>query len=107
MVGLPMAYYALGRKADSDAALAELIRKEAVNAAANIASVYAFRTETDKAFQWLDKALSYHDTGLAEIGSEILFTNIRSDARWLPFLHKLGTAPDQLVKIEFKVKLPK
>ena len=107
MVGLPMAYYALGRKADSDAALAELIRKEAVNAAANIASVYAFRTETDKAFQWLDKALSYHDTGLAEIGSDILFTNIRSDPRWLPFLHKLGTAPDQLVKIEFKVKLPK
>jgi adenylate cyclase len=106
MVGLPMAYHALGRKADSDAALAVLIEKDAVDAASNIASVYAFRGEPDKAFEWLDKAVGYHDTGLAEIGSDILFSNIRSDPRWLPFLRKLGRAPDQLGKIEFKVTLP-
>ncbi len=106
MVGLPMAYYALGRKAASDTALAELVEKDAVDAASNIASVYAFRGESDKAFEWLDKAVEYQDTGLAEIGSDILFTNIRSDPRWLPFLRKLGKAPDQLAKIEFKVTLP-
>jgi tetratricopeptide (TPR) repeat protein len=39
MVGLPMAYHALGRKADSDAALATLIAKHAKEAAYNIASV--------------------------------------------------------------------
>ena len=106
MVGLPMAYYALGRKADSETALAKLIEKDAVNAASNIASVYAFRGEPDKAFEWLGKAVEYQDTGLAEIGSDILFTNIRTDPRWLPFLRKLGKAPDQLAKIEFKVTRP-
>jgi hypothetical protein len=31
---------------------------------------------------------------------------IHSDPRWLPFLRKIGKAPDQLAKIEFKVPLP-
>ncbi len=43
MIGLPMAYHALGRKGDSDAALAALIAKYEKDAAYNIASVFAFR----------------------------------------------------------------
>lgn len=30
-------------------------------------------------------------------------TRIHSDPRWLPFLRKLGKAPDQLAQIKFKV----
>jgi hypothetical protein len=59
-----------------------------------------------KAFAWLDKALAYHDAGLAEIVVENLFDKIHSDPRWLPFLRKIGKAPDQLAKINFKVTLP-
>jgi hypothetical protein len=29
-----------------------------------------------------------------------------SDPRWLPFLRKLGKAPDQLAQIKFKVTVP-
>src|SRR5438067_8298433 len=47
-IGLPMACHALGRKADSDAALAALIAKSQKDAPSNIASVYAFRGEADK-----------------------------------------------------------
>ena len=36
-----------------------------------------------------------------------LFDKIHKDPRWLPFLRKLGKAPEQLAKIEFKVTLPK
>jgi hypothetical protein len=32
-----------------------------------------------------------------------LFDNIHSDPRWLLFLRKLGRAPNQLAKIEFKM----
>ena len=103
MLGLPMAYHALGRKADSDAALAALIAKYGKDAPANIAYVYAFRDEADQAFAWLDKA---HDTGLAQIAAESLFANIHGDPRWLPFLRKLGMAPEQLAAIKFDVKLP-
>ena len=56
MIGLPMAYHALGRKADSDAALAALIAKYEKDAPYNIAYVYAFRGEADQAFAWLAKA---------------------------------------------------
>ena len=106
MVGLPMAYHALGRKADSDQALAALIAKYEKDWSYNIAYVFAFRGEADKAFEWLDKAVKYKDTGLAGIVGENLFDNIHSDPRWLPFLRELGKAPDQLAAIQFNVKLP-
>ena len=106
MMGLPMAYHALGRKADSDAALAALIAKYEKDAPYNIAYVYAYRGEADKAFAWLDKAVEYGDTGLAEIVTENLFDKIHNDPRWLAFLRKIGKAPEQLAKIEFKVTLP-
>ena len=34
------------------------------------------------------------------------FDNIHADPRWLALLRKLGKAPEQLAKIEFKVTLP-
>ena len=106
MVGLPMAFYALGRKADSDATLAALIAEYTKDAPYNVASVYAFRGEADEAFEWLDKAVEYEDAGLAEILTENLFDKIHTDPRWPLFLRKLGKAPEQLAKIEFKVTLP-
>jgi tetratricopeptide (TPR) repeat protein len=103
MVGLPMAYCALGRQADADAALNSLIAKYEKEAPYNIAYVYAFCGDADKAFEWLDKAVGYQDGGLSEIVTESLFDKIHSDPRWLPFLRKIGKAPDQLAKIGFKM----
>ena len=93
LIGLPMAYHALGRKTESDAALATLIAKAEKDGPYNIAYVYAFRGEADKAFEWLDKAVQYQDPGLSEIVPEHLFDNIHSDPRWLPFLRKIGRVP--------------
>ena len=106
MIGLPLAYHALGRKADSDAALTALIAKYEKDSSYNIAYVYAYRGESDKAFEWLDKAIEYGDPGIGEIVTENLFANIHADPRWLAFLRKAGKAPEQLAKIEFQVKLP-
>jgi len=106
MIGLPLAYHALGRKADSDAALAALIAKYQKDGPSNIASVYAYRGEADKAFEWLDKAVEYGDGGLGEIVTDNLFDKIHADPRWLAFLRKIGKAPEQLAKVEFKVTLP-
>jgi len=106
MVGLPMAYHALGRKADSDAALAALIAKWEKDAPYNIAYVYAYRGEADKAFEWLDKAIEYADPGISDIVTDNLFDKIHADPRWLPFLRKIGKAPEQLAAIKFDVKVP-
>ena len=107
MVGLPMAYHALGREADSDQALAALIARWEKDAPYNISYVQAYRGDADKAFEWLGKAVEYHDPGLGEIVGENLFAKIHADPRWLPFLRKLGKAPEQLARIDFKVPFPK
>ena len=106
MFGLPMAYHALGRKADTDSAMAALTAKLEKDAPYNIAYVYAYRGEADKAFACLDKAVEYGDPGIGEIVTESLFDKIHADPRWLSFLRKVGKAPEQLAKIEFKVALP-
>ena len=106
LVGLPLAYHALGKAFESDAALAELIEREAQAAAYNIAYVFAFRGESDRAFEWLDKAVQNFDSGLIDIVGEQLFENIHDDPRWLPFLESIGKSPEQLAAIEFEVNLP-
>ncbi len=105
-IGMPMAYHALGRAEESDTALAELIDKDEQAAAYNIAYVLAFRGETDRAFEWLDKAVEYNDPGLSGISTEPLFANIHDDPRWLPFLESIGKSPQQLAAIEFEVRVP-
>jgi len=106
MISVTAAYYAAGRKAESDAALSEIVAKLEKDASYNIAYTYAFRGEADRAFEWLDKAVQYNDGGLSEIVHEQFFDKIHSDPRWLPFLRKIGRAPEQLARIEFKVTLP-
>jgi hypothetical protein len=84
-----------------------LIAKYEKDAAYFVAVIYVFRGQADKAFEWLDKAVEYGDSNLIGICSENLFDNIHSDPRWLPFLRKIGQAPDQVAKIKFRVTLPK
>jgi TolB-like protein/Tfp pilus assembly protein PilF len=105
-IGLPIAYHALGRKPESDAALTPLIANYEKDGPYNIAYVHAFRGEADQAFEWLAKAVAYADPGLSEIVTEHLFDNIRADPRWLPFLRTIGYAPEQLAQIKFEVTLP-
>ena len=47
-----IAYHALGRKKESDAALSQLIAKYHAIDAYEIADVYAFRNQSDEAFEW-------------------------------------------------------
>ena len=106
LVGLVLAYHALGHVAESDAALTELIEEHEQGWAYNIAYVLAYRGEADCAFEWLDKAVQYHDPGLSGIPGAVLFANIQDDPRWLPFLESIGKSPEQLAAIGFEVTLP-
>jgi TolB-like protein/Tfp pilus assembly protein PilF len=106
LFALSMIHHSLGRQADSDAALAELLQHHEQDASYNIAYVLAWRGEVDRAFEWLDKAVGYRDPGLSQIVGERLFANLQDDPRWLPFLRKIGRAPEQLAAIPFEVKLP-
>jgi TolB-like protein len=106
LLATTMILHDLGRAADSDAALAETIEKYAPDFAYNIAYVLAYRGETDRAFQWLDKAMAFNDGGLSEIAVQPEFSSLHDDPRWQPFLRRIGMAPEQLDAIPFEVKLP-
>jgi tetratricopeptide (TPR) repeat protein len=102
LIGSAMAYHALGQQEESDAALADLIEAWEGDAAYNIAYVLAFRSEADRAFEWLNKAVEYNDPGLSEIVVENAFARIQGDPRWLPFLESIGKSPEQLARIDFQ-----
>jgi hypothetical protein len=84
-----MVYHALGREHDSNAALAGLIAKHGTIAAYQIAQVYAFREESDKSFEWLERAYKQRDAGLAGIKIDPLFNNLRHDPRYTELLKKM------------------
>jgi TolB-like protein/DNA-binding winged helix-turn-helix (wHTH) protein/Flp pilus assembly protein TadD len=85
-----MAYYALGRKKESDAALSEFVTKNHADGAYQIAEVYAFRNQSDEAFEWLDRAYAQRDGGLIETKVDPLFKSLHSDPRFAAFLKKLN-----------------
>jgi tetratricopeptide (TPR) repeat protein len=86
----PMAYYALGRKKESDAALSELIAKYHASFAFQIALVYAFRNQSDEAFEWLNRAYAQRDSGLIGTKVDPLLKSLHNDPRFAPFLKKLN-----------------
>ena len=91
-----MARWSQNRMPEADAALADLIKNSADGAAYQIAEVYAYRGEKDKAFEWLERAHRQRDSGL--IGAQIdpFLANLRNDPRWNSFLRTMGLADDQL-----------
>ena len=105
-IGLSLAYDALGQQAESDTALRELIEKYEKTMAWGIGCVLAFRGEVDRAFEWLDKAVQYNDPTVVSTAGYPMLANLHSDPRWVPFLRKLGMAPEQLAAIKFDVKVP-
>jgi tetratricopeptide (TPR) repeat protein len=87
--GLALAYHALGKKKESDAALAELITKGGATQGYRIAEVYAFRGESDKAIEWLDKAYSERDGMLSQMKGDPLMKSVMQDPRYVAFLKKM------------------
>ncbi len=88
--GSAMVHFAAGRKADSDARLAEAIRHNGGSWASEIARVYAFRGENDHALEWLDRAYEARDEDLYFIKGDPLVKNLESDPRYKAFLRKMN-----------------
>src|SRR5712672_943092 len=85
-----LTYYALGRKKESDAALSELIAKYHASNAFEIAEIYAFRNQTDEAFEWLDRAYSQRDPSLMSTKMDPLLKSLHNDPRFAALLKKLN-----------------
>ncbi len=88
--GLGMVYYALGRKADSDSAVARMVKEHADGYAFYIAEVYAFRGQSDEALHWLERAYAQKDPYLIYVKVELPLKNLENDPRYKAFLKKMN-----------------
>jgi TolB-like protein len=87
---LALAHYARGDRAAADAALSEMIARDRDLLAYQIAEVYGWRGETDKAFEWLQIAFDNHDTGTLSLLIDPLMRGLHGDVRYKPMLEKIG-----------------
>jgi len=84
-----MVYHALGRNQYSNAALTQLIAKYEKDSAYQIAEAYGFRGESDKTFEWLERAYKQRDGGLTDVKVDPAFRALRHDPRYTEFLRKM------------------
>ncbi len=88
--GSAMAHFAIGRRSESDAALAQLKRDHSDQSPFHIARVCAFRGELDEAFNWLERAYAQKDINLQYIVSEPAVKSLVGDARYKALLKKMN-----------------
>jgi hypothetical protein len=87
--GLAVVYYAMGRKADSDKALAAMEQSKAY-LPSDFARVHAFRGDLTRAMDYLKKARGTHDIDLFYIKGDPLLRTLESDPRYKAFLCKMN-----------------
>jgi serine/threonine protein kinase/TolB-like protein len=89
LYGLCLADHAAGRTKDAEAALAKFIKDYGETMAFQIAEVFAYRGENERAFAWLDKAYALRDSGMADILNDPLLKGLERDPRYTALLKKL------------------
>ena len=87
---IALAQQARGDSAAADAALDALIADHSDDMSFQIAMVYAFRGDTDKTFEWLDRAYEQRDPGVMAIIDNPFTHDLRSDPRFGEFCKKVG-----------------
>src|SRR6266536_564848 len=85
-LGAALAYNALGRRQESDTALARMISQHSSDGAYQIAQVYGYRGEADQAFTWLNRAYKQSDPGLMWVKTDLKFKSLHNDPRYAQLL---------------------
>jgi serine/threonine protein kinase/tetratricopeptide (TPR) repeat protein len=87
--GAAIVAHLMGDSAVSDRELEALVAF-ADTAAFQILLVHAVRGEIEQAFEWLEQCYRQRDSGILFIKMEPFLDGMRTDARWQPWLKKLG-----------------
>lgn len=87
LIGQAKAEYSLGHDDVSERMLKQLIARKDYYFAAR---VYAWRGETDKAFQWAERAVKTRDAGITWLKIDTDFRSLRGDARYKALLRKMN-----------------
>jgi TolB-like protein/cytochrome c-type biogenesis protein CcmH/NrfG len=88
--GIALAEHSLGHARESQQALDTLIADYAQDSAMQIADVYAWRGEKEKAFQWLERAYAQHDGGMSDLAFDPLLVSLHADPRFDALVRRIG-----------------
>ena len=88
--GIAMAEHTLGHIKESQKALDQLIAKYAQGFTYEVANVYAWRGEKDKAFDWLDRCYQERVSDLVYIKGDPLLASLYGDPRYKAVLRKMN-----------------
>ncbi|HZY02475.1 MAG TPA: protein kinase [Anaeromyxobacteraceae bacterium] len=92
--GTALAQHDLGRPRESQAALDQLVARNAADSAYQIAEIHAWRGEADRAFEWLERARVQRDTGMGYVKTDQLLRKVRGDRRFQDLLRRLDLPLD-------------
>jgi adenylate cyclase len=106
VTGQALALYTLGKQDEYLARRDELIERWGDQWPFQVADVYAWTGDADRAFDWLDRAFVQNHINLLELRQKPFYRPLHADPRWHKFLERLGGTPEQLEAIEFEVTLP-
>lgn len=102
--GRALIFHEFGQEAEFEQEVSRLIELSGEEYGSEVALVYAWAGDLDRAFYWLEKE---RESGAGSGWTQILgypqSKNLAADPRWLPFLRSVGAAPEQLAAIEFNV----
>lgn len=97
-----LAYHDLGQAGPAEKALEQMESAYADTRAFYIATVYAWRDDTEMAFTWLDRALESGQRTLG-IRTEPMLRSLQEDPRWEKLLFRLGLSDSQVQDIDFQI----
>ena len=93
LLGLALAHHDLGEKKEARTALDAMIALDDPPAY-QIAQVYAWWGDRDRAFHWLERARSTEDAGLRYVKYDPLLRSLRPDPRYTALLRKMKLPVD-------------
>ena len=95
-MGEALVEYQLGHQAEAQRPLDKMLADPWArsNGSYQIAQVYAWQGEVDRAFEWLESAYQHHDAGLSYLKYDPLLRKVRADARYAALLKKMNLPAD-------------
>ena len=89
-LGLAAAYWGLGRSADAERALQDVLAHDSQFCAYCISTLYAMRGDFSVALEWLERAYQQHEFFLAWMKIDPGLTNLRDDPRFKALLRRMN-----------------
>jgi len=93
-MGTALVEHARGHARESQQALEHIIATSGKESTYQIAEVYAFRGQRERAFEWLERSLALQDAGMRYLKHDPLLRTLRADPRYVTLLKKMNLPVD-------------